>query len=138
MATISLDLRSRILAAYDKGDCTRAHVAQRFAVSEGMVKKLLQQRRATGDIADRHYFSGNKPRLREAHGEALLAAVTQKPDRTLAELKAHLKLGCTLQAIHYVLQELDLTYKKRRCMPPSRTAQTSPARGLRGAKGRAR
>ena len=50
MKTISLDLRERILTAYDAGDVTRAEVGQRFRVSEAMVKKLLQQRRRTGEI----------------------------------------------------------------------------------------
>ena len=55
MKTISWDLRERILAAYDAGDTTRDAVARRFRESEGMVKKLLQQRRGTGEIGPRHY-----------------------------------------------------------------------------------
>jgi transposase len=45
MATISMDLRQRILKTYDRGDITRAQVASRFDVSIGMFKKLIQQRR---------------------------------------------------------------------------------------------
>ena len=51
MTTISMDLRQRILKAYDRGDTTREQVARRFEVSVGMVKKLIQQRRHAGDIA---------------------------------------------------------------------------------------
>ena len=40
MATLSLDLRERILAAYDAGEGSREEVAHRFRVSLGMVKKL--------------------------------------------------------------------------------------------------
>jgi len=58
MRTISLDLRERILATYDHDEGTRDDVARRFRVSLGLVKKLLQQRRHTGDIAPRHRFSG--------------------------------------------------------------------------------
>lgn len=126
MPTISLDLRARILAAYDRGDATRPEVARRFAVSEGMVKKLLSQRRRTGDIAPRHKFSGNKPRLLMEHGQSLREAVAAQPDLTLAELKTRLRLDYTPQAIHHVLIKLALTYKKRRCMPPNKTARTSP------------
>ena len=50
MKTISLDLRERILAAYDADEGTREEVARRFRVSLGMVKKLLQQRRRLGDM----------------------------------------------------------------------------------------
>jgi hypothetical protein len=51
MRTISLDLRERILASYDQKEGNREEIAGRFRVSLGMVKKLLQQRRRTGDIA---------------------------------------------------------------------------------------
>jgi len=43
-----MDLRERMVAAYDGGDATREMVAGRFPVSVGTVKKLLQQRRAWG------------------------------------------------------------------------------------------
>ena len=113
MKTISLDLRERILTAYDLGEATRAEVGQRFRVSEAMVKKLLQQRRHTGEIGPRHYRSGRKPRILPAHRERLRALLAQKPDLTLAELRSALALACTLPAIHYVLAAMDLTYKKR-------------------------
>jgi len=63
MRTTSLDLRERILAAYDNDEGTRPEIAHRFRVSLGMVKKLLQQRRHTGDITPRHRFSGRKPTI---------------------------------------------------------------------------
>jgi transposase len=42
MRTLSLDLRERILSAYDSKEGTRDEIAARFRVSLGMVKKLLQ------------------------------------------------------------------------------------------------
>ncbi len=67
MKTISLDLRERILAAYDDDGGTREEVASRFRVSLGMVKKLLQQRRQLGDIRPQHHRSGCKPRIGASH-----------------------------------------------------------------------
>lgn len=133
MKTISLDLRERILTAYDTGEVTRAEVGQRFRVSEAMVKKLLQQRRRTGEIAPRHYRSGRKPRILPAHREQLRALLAQKPDLTLAELRSALELNCTLPAIHYALAAMDLTYKKRRSMRPNKIGPTSPKPGAAGA-----
>jgi len=46
MRTLSLDLRERILTAYDNKEGTREEIAARFRVSLGMVKKLLQEYRA--------------------------------------------------------------------------------------------
>ena len=67
MATLSLDLRERILSAYDNGEGTRDQIARRFCVSEGMVKKLNQQRRHLGDIRPQHHRSGRKPKILAAH-----------------------------------------------------------------------
>ena len=134
--TISLDLRERILAAYDDGEGTRAEVARRFRVSLGMVKKLLQQRRRIGDLRPQHHRSGSKPRIVTHHQDRLRTLLAKKPDLTLKELRAATGLACTLPAIHYVLVRLGLTYKKRRSGPASRTVPTSGGRGGTGGGGR--
>ena len=136
MATLSLDLRERILATYDEGGNTREEVAQRYRVSLGMVKKLLQQRRHTGDIGPRHHRSGRKPRSVAAHQRQMRALLGRKPDLTLAELRAAVELECSLPAIHYALVKMGLSYKKRRCAPAKRRARTSPGRAKGGGGGK--
>jgi len=126
MATLSLDLRTRILAAYDDGEGTRTDVAKRFRVSLGMVKKLLQQRRHTGQIGHRHACAGRKPKILPAHQQQMKALLAKTPDLTLAELRTALALDCTLPAIHYALAALGLTYKKRRSAPASKIGPTLP------------
>lgn len=136
MQTISLDLRQRILAAYDKGRDTRDQVARRFEVSLGLVKKLLQQRRRTGDIAPRHRFSGRKPTILPTHQSQMRRLLADKPDLTLPELRQATGLRCTLPAIHYALKAMDLTYKKRHSAPANKTARTLPGRAGAGVGGR--
>jgi transposase len=136
MATLSLDLRTRIVSTCDEGRSTREEVARRYRVSLGMVKKLLQQRRATGDIAPRHHRSGRKPRIVATHHRQLRTLLRQKPDLTLAELRSAVALDCTLPAIHYALVKLGLSYKKRRCAPASKSVPTSPARAAAGGGGK--
>lgn len=128
-----MDLRERILAAYDQEKGTREEVARRFRVSLGMVKKLLQQRRRTGHVGPRHHHSGRKPMIVSSHQARMRQLLDPKPDLTLQELRAAPGLMCSLPAIHYVLKKLGLTYKKRRCMPASKPATTLPAPGGRGA-----
>jgi transposase len=119
MKTLSVDLRARIVAAYDRGDRTRAQIAARYEVSEGLVKKLLQQRRRTGDIGLRHRFSGARPKITPTHQQRLRRLVRDRPDMTLEELRNALGVACTLQAVHYVLQKMGLPLKKRRFNQPS-------------------
>jgi len=136
MRTLSLDLRERILASYNHEEGTRAEVAERYRVSLGMVKKLLQQRRRTGDIAPRHHCSGRKPIIQAVHHRQMRVLLGQKPDLTLKELRAAVALDCTLPAIHYALQRLGLTYKKRHSGPANKTVRTLRGRGGRGGGGK--
>lgn len=136
MRTTSLDLRERILDSYDNDEGTRAQIARRFRVSLGMVKKLLQQRRHTGDIAPRHRYSGRKPTIVALHRSQLRGLLTKKNDLTLKELRQATGLRCSLQAINVVLGKMGLTYKKRRSGPASKTVRTSPGRGGAGANSR--
>jgi transposase len=136
MRTLSLDLRERILAAYDKREGTRLQIAARFRVSLGMVKKLLQQRRATGSIAPRHHLAGRKPAILPGHRGQFRALLRKKNDLTLHELRAAVGLGCSLQAIHSVLRKMGLTYKKRHSGPANKSAPTWPGPAAAGGAGR--
>jgi len=134
--TLSVDLRSRILEAYDKGEGTREEVAWRFRVSVGMVKKLLSQRRRIGRIEPQHHRSGRKPLILESHRRSMRTLLAKTPDMTLEELRSQLGLECTLPAIHYALAGMGLTYKKRLSMQANRSAQMSPRRAGGGADAR--
>ena len=129
MRTLSVDLRERILASYDNEVGTREQVGTRYRVSLGMVKKLLQQRRRTGDIAPRHHCSGRKPLIVPAHHRQMRILLKRKPDLTLQELRAALELNCSLPAIHYALESLGLTYKKRHSARANKIGPTSRGRG---------
>jgi transposase len=132
MRTISLDLRQRIVHSYDNKEGTRPEIANRFRVSLGLVKKLLQQRRRTGDIAPRHCFSGRKPTIGATHRSQIRALLTKKNDLTLRELRQAAGLRCSLQAINVVLAKMGLTYKKRHFAPANKTAPTSFGRAGSG------
>jgi len=114
---LPLDLRERILASYDAREGTRDEIAHRYRVSLGRVKKLLQQRRQTGDIGPRHHYSGRKPKILDRHRRRMRQLLSRRPDLTLAELRAATALACSLPA-------MNLTYKKRPSAPASRIGKT--------------
>ena len=130
--TLSIDLRERILAAYDETKGTREDVARRFRVSLGMVKKLIQQRRHGGDIAPRHHRCGRKPLILAAHQRQLRTLLRQQVDLTLRELRAALGLKCSLQAINVVLIKMGLSYKKRRSARANKIVPILRGRGASG------
>jgi transposase len=97
-----------------------------------MVKKLLQQRRHTGDIRARHHRAGRKPLLVAEHQRQFRLLLDEKPDLTLRELRELLSLQCSVQAIHVVLVKMGLSYKKRRSAPASKTVPTLRPRAKSG------
>ena len=138
MRTISLDLRERILASYDQKEGTREEIAHRFKVSLGMVKKLLQRRRQGGDIGPRYHRCGLKPGKVAAQSQTFRQLLSRKPDMTLEELRRATALDCTLPAIHYVLEKMGLTYKKRLSVPANKTGPTLSGRAGTGADSKRR
>lgn len=136
MRTLSLDLRERILSAYDNKEGTREDIAARFRVSLGMVKKLLQQRRRTGNIAPQHHLAGRKPTILAVHRSQFRTLLQKKNDLTLNELRVAAGLSCSLQAIHVVLGKMGLTYKKRHSAPANKSDRTWPAPAKSGGAGR--
>jgi transposase len=136
MKTLSLDLRERIVAAYDAQEGTREEIAGRFRVSLGMVKKLLQQRRKTNDLGHRHRYSGRKAKVLPKYRDKLAALVAAQPDLTLTQIKEKLTMPCTVPAIHYALVALGLTYKKRLSMRPNKIGQMSRSHGNSGEQGK--
>jgi len=116
--TLSLDIRQRILNCYDEGKWTRNDVAERFCVSLGMVKKLIQQRKTLGEIGHLYNRVGRKSEISETDRTRMTAAIEKRPDITLAELRKKLRLSCSIVTVHNALASMNMTYKKR----PSRRA----------------
>lgn len=135
MKTFSLDLRTRVLAACDKHDSTRQQVAARFGVSLAFVKKLLGQRKRLGIIDNLYFRVGRKQAVSKEKQDKMREHVRNHPGATLAEIASACRLCCTIATVDNTLRRMGLTYKKRRCGPPSRTARTSPPSGKPGESG---
>jgi len=114
MKAYSMDLRERAVAACDEGVDTRAEIAERFAVSESWIRRLLQRRRDTGSIAPRPHRGGRAPAYDAAAAERLARAVADDPDATLEELAAAAGVACSTSATDRALRRQRITRKKSR------------------------
>jgi putative transposase len=86
MPAYSLDLRTRVVAAYRQPGARQATIAALFGVSVSFLKKLLAHERQTGSLVAKA-ASGGRARYLDAAAQAwLVAYVGQHPDTTLAEL----------------------------------------------------
>ncbi len=114
MKTLSIDLRKRIVEAYDAKEGTRQEIADRFKVSLAMVKKLLEQRKKLGTLEPQNHRCGRKPIFKEHDLEWLRQMVTKRPDITLEELRQACNKKCSIMTISRCLDQLGSSYKKNR------------------------
>ena len=111
MAAYSLDLRQRVVRAYEHGMPVAA-VAARFDVSLAWVYRLLQRRRETGSIAPRKQTKFRGRALSSDEEVRLVALITARPDATLAELQDALPTRAALSTVWRTIDRLGLTIKK--------------------------
>jgi transposase len=116
MRAYGLELRGRIVAAYQNGEGSLRDIAERFAVAVGTVCDYLALHRATGNLKPRPHGGGIPPLL-DAHGlEHVRRLVQQSPDATEAELADDLAryhfIAVSRQTMGRALHLLGLTRKK--------------------------
>lgn len=124
------ELRDRVLAAYDRGMKTR-QIATVFAVSPAWARRLKQRRSQTGRSHPKPMGGATVIKI---DLERLRQLVAQQPDATIAELHQRLAAHCCVSAVGKALQRLGLSFKKRRCMRPSRIGPMSPKPASSGSK----
>jgi transposase len=133
MATpYSQDLRDRVLGAYDRGMKT-AQIARVFDVSPASARRLKQTRREEGRTTPLKMGGAKVFKIDMQH---LAQLVKTTPDATIEELRASLiaksEVRIASSAVWKALRRLDVSYKKRRCMPASRIARTWRSVGASG------
>jgi len=119
---LSLDLRMRALAAYDRGEQSMKEVAVTFGVGVASLNRWLRRRRETGSAAALPHAGGPKAWVRGERLEVLRAVVESGPDATLPELAelfaSRSGLRVSKATIVRALRALGYTRKKRRWLPP--------------------
>lgn len=126
MASISLDLRERILQAL-ADDSSSLRVAERFSVSASFVRKLRLQVKRTGDPSPGK--APGKERLVQGSSEKRLRELIAKyPDATLVELAKLLERSARIAVSETTmwrsLRRLGLTRKKRVSAPANERDRT--------------
>jgi transposase len=116
-------VRELVLGAYDEGTETK-QIAEQFKVSRSWarrVKQRLREQGLRGAIQQKH---GPNPKLTPVHRQQLAALVQKTPDATLTELKEQLAMPVSVSTIARALTDMNLTLKKSRCTPASKTDRT--------------
>ena len=110
--SFSLDLRERVIKAYDQKVGAQAKVAKIFGVSVPWIKKLLRQRRETGSLAPKPHGGGRQAAFDGENLEELKELVKQNPDATVRELGELSGVKCNVMAVWRTLKKLGCRRKK--------------------------
>lgn len=130
----SKDLRQRVMEAVQSG-MSYAEAAGRYQVSNSSILRWARLLRETGSYAARP-MGGKKRFALSGEQDWVLARLAAKPDLTLRALLSELQergIEVSYFAVWHVVHRARLSFKKRPCVPESRTAPTSPAGAPSGA-----
>ncbi len=112
MRAYCLDLRERVMKAYDEGKWSVGQIAERFKVGEWWVHKLKRQRKHEGSLAPRKGPVGQPRSFQGGQLKRLQRYVERHPDATLEQIREKLGVPCSVVTIHHTLRRLGYRYKK--------------------------
>ncbi|MCX7601262.1 MAG: helix-turn-helix domain-containing protein [Meiothermus sp.] len=129
MSAYPVELRWRVLSAYEAGEGSYRELAERFMVDWGTVQDWMDLYRETGDLEARRCGRKADPAVEAVWRERLTTLVKEQNDLTLAELVERLEerygQKSSISSVDRWLTKLKLTRKKRRSGPVSKTVSES-------------
>ncbi|WP_052128306.1 helix-turn-helix domain-containing protein [Neosynechococcus sphagnicola] len=118
-----MDIREKIVSAYEAGNTSIRKVAKRFMVRKGVVTRLLHQQKTTGDLSPKPATGGKASQL-APHQAEIIDMVNQYPDWTLEEYCEHWQelsgRRLSASAMCRFLSRQNLSPKKNTAQRPSR------------------
>ena len=125
----SLDLRERVVDAYEKLNVSMEEIGLRYKVSKGTVQNWLKLKKETGKVDPRPHGGGFEAEIDERAVNLLKAWLSENSDFTLKELSDRLTTAGYVayeMSVSRALDRAGITRKKSRS-----TLRSSPALTLR-------
>ena len=117
MAAYSLDLRQKILSAWQNKENTQRDLAKRFKVSLSFVRDFLRRYRETNEIAARPQGGDRRSKIKGENEELVKAIIKKQNDIYLREIKDNLQesngLKVSVSALSRTVKRLELGRKKK-------------------------
>lgn len=113
---LSIDLRDRVVAAYEAGNGSYEEIAENFGVAICSVRRWVGLLRETGSVQKRS-APGAAPLIKDCQLLQLVQLVEEKPDRGLNELCAvwqeRFGVKVSKSSMDRALARANITLKKR-------------------------
>lgn len=124
MQALSLDLRERIVEAYESGEGSYETIAERFSVGPTVVGNFVRQKRDLGTLAPQVHRRGRKPAVSDEKKIELRHHLEEHPDATVLERRDALGLHCSEKTMWQTLRKMGWRFKKSRRVPQNKIDQT--------------
>ena len=115
-APLSIDLRQRIIAAYEAREGSQRQLAKRFKVSLSFIRDLMRHYRETGTVQPKPHGGGAIAKLGKEHLPIVEALVRAQPDAFLKELCEHFAqqtgVEVSVSTMQQAVRKLRLSVKK--------------------------
>lgn len=116
MRAYSLDLRQKVVQAYERGEGSIDKIATLFSVGPTFVKKMLRLHREGQSLSPRPHGGGHTPKLSDKHLQMIRTELARNNDVTAEELRELLRKRASLEVsqptISRALTRLNLPRKK--------------------------
>lgn len=116
-APLSVDLRQRIVAAYEAKEGSQRQLAKRFKVSLSFIRDLRRHQRETGSVKPKPHAGGAVAKLGKEQLPIVEALVTAQPDALLEELCERFAqqtgVAVSISTMHQAVCKLKLSFKKK-------------------------
>ena len=90
-AAYSLDLRQKILSAWQNKEGSQRDLAKRFKVSLSFIRDFLRRYRETGEVAAKPQGGDRRSKIKDKEQELLQKMVTEQSDIYLREIQSALQ-----------------------------------------------
>ncbi len=116
MKAYSVDLRQKVIDAYNQQEGSQRQLAKRFRVSLSFIQDLLKRYRSDGTIEPRAHGGGRSATFSPEQRARVAQLVAATNDATLEELSVqveqHIGVQVSRAIMGRVVQQLNLTWKK--------------------------
>jgi transposase len=117
MAAYSLDLRQKILTAWQNKENTQRDLAKRFKVSLSFVRDFLRRYRETNEIAAKPQGGDRRSKIKGENEELVKTIIKKQNDIYLREIKDNLQesngIKVSVSALSRTVKRLELGRKKK-------------------------
>jgi transposase len=116
-AAYSLDLRKKVLSAWENKEGTQRELAERFKVSLSFIRDFLRHYRETGETKAKPQGGDRRSKIKGKDQELLKKIVVEQSDIYLREIQESLEqktgINVSISSLCRTLKRLELGRKKK-------------------------